>query len=66
MKDWCGAVSAYPLGGLPGGLCESLHVAFRCAKASTMQDVDFYVLEHRGVGESARLACPQFEVPPDS
>lgn len=50
------------LQGGPGGSGNVFGSVFD-ALADLLPDVDFYVLEHRGVGGSARLGCPAQEAP---
>jgi len=51
------------LAGGPGGSGNAFKGFVERFFAPAMPDVDFYVLEHRGVGESSRLGCPVEEAP---
>jgi pimeloyl-ACP methyl ester carboxylesterase len=51
------------LQGGPGGSGDVFKQVIETFFASALPDVDFYVLEHRGVGESSRLGCPVEEDP---
>ncbi|MET0389558.1 MAG: alpha/beta fold hydrolase [Polyangiales bacterium] len=49
------------LQGGPGGSGNVFTEVIPLLTAALGPDVDYYVLEHRGVGESARLGCPEQE-----
>ena len=51
------------LAGGPGGSGNAFKGFVEQFFAKALPDVDFYVLEHRGVGESSRLGCPVEEAP---
>jgi len=51
------------LQGGPGGSGNAFKAAIESFLAPAMPESDFYVLEHRGVGESERLSCPAEENP---
>jgi len=51
------------LAGGPGGSGNAFKGFVEEVFAKALPDVDFYVLEHRGVGESSRLGCPVEEDP---
>jgi len=51
------------LAGGPGGSGNAFKGFVEQVFAPAMPNVDFYVLEHRGVGESSRLGCPVEEDP---
>jgi len=61
-KSGAGKRQLWLLQGGPGG-SGNVFKGFVEAYADAMPDVDFYVLEHRGVGESTRLGCPEQESP---
>lgn len=51
------------LQGGPGGSGDGFTPLLRRLLPDVLPQVDFFVLEHRGVGESARLQCPDYEQP---
>lgn len=61
-KSGAGTAQLWLLQGGPGGSGNVFKNAVPLL-ADIMPDVDFYVLEHRGVGASTRLSCPAQEDP---
>lgn len=61
-KSGAGKMQLWLLQGGPGG-SGNVFKGFVEAYADYLPDVDFYVLEHRGVGESTRLGCAAEEDP---
>jgi pimeloyl-ACP methyl ester carboxylesterase len=51
------------LAGGPGGAGTSILPILQSKLAAAWRGVDFYTLDHRGTGRSARLSCPAQEAP---